>query len=76
MKRYQECNLLEKIWRNRFMLLVPINTYRMYRKEPSLKLLNNYWDISISESHYLMRYYYTSDEVKKMMEEIKKIASK
>ena len=69
-KRFQECNWLEKLWRYRFYLYVPfkfcwiIFNYKV--SELSNKMI---FRILIGEAQCDMKWYYTSDEVDKFIEE-------
>lgn len=64
MKRFQECNLIGKIFRYRWYLCVPflfIYQRIKYKSEFSAK---TEWGFIISEMQCNMKWYYTSDEVK------------
>ena len=73
-KRFQDCSLLEKIWRCRWFLLLPFFTLLRWSKglfsfsKNRISLVESYM-ISIGDIEFKMGWYYTMDEVKKIMEE-------
>lgn len=80
MKRYQECNYFEKFIRNRWYViyffkyifysyLKNILYYFLSNREKKFIFRNReLWKIYIGEAQMKMSYYYTSQEVKLMME--------
>lgn len=66
-KRFQECNIIEKIWRCRWYLLIPLWTIKMYlkskRTEHPLKLEWAY-SIAIGSAQVKMEWWYTVEETK------------
>ena len=73
-KRFQECNLIERIIRYRWYLCVPfIFIYQRIKYKPQFSTKAE-WGIIISEMQINMKWYYTSDEVKeKLKEKFKKL---
>ena len=69
MKRFQECNRIEKIWRYRWYLLIPFKFFYHYRKTPFNS--NLMWSILVGKAHSKMKWYFTSEEVKKLFNNIK-----
>ena len=75
MKRYQECNILEKIWRRRHYLILPFQ-FVYYEYLIPFKVIDdetgnvynphgkNLWKLLIGIVHGDMHWYYTMDEVK------------
>lgn len=70
-KRFQECNIFEKIIRYRWYILLPfLFLFELLFFKNSSKLL---WSLLVSEMQLKMHWYYTSDEVKeKILNKIKK----
>lgn len=70
-KRFQECNIFEKIIRYRWYILLPfLFLFEFLFFKNSSKLL---WSLLVSEMQLKMHWYYTSDEVKeKILNKIKK----
>jgi hypothetical protein len=74
MKRFQECNRLEKAWRCRWYFAAPFIFYFSYLKEMNSSLrfhpyrngLNSkiLWKLIIGEIQFKMKWYYTSEEVR------------
>ena len=76
-KRYQECSLLEKIWRRRYQLLIPYYAFRSYIKSNSLgNSWSECWDIEIGTSHYRMNWWYTGKEVEEYLKKDQKSKEK
>lgn len=67
-RRYQECNLLEKIWRIRFYLIIPFKWlwWRIFKKKDEITS-RMYWRILIGSAQIDMKWYYTEDEVEEMI---------
>lgn len=63
-KRFQECNLIGKIFRYRWYLCVPFIFIYQRIKYKSEFSARTEWGIIISEMQLKMKWYYTSDEVK------------
>jgi len=70
MKRYQECNFLEKIWRTRWYLVLPfIFLYEYTKYSYKTKTFDKYganliWSINVSILQLdKMNYYWESEEV-------------
>ena len=60
-KRYQNCNIFEKIWRRRWYLMIPIWTFKLkYKTDISIK---DAWSISIGIAQVEMNWCYDADEV-------------
>lgn len=71
-KRFQECNSLEKIWRYRWYLLLPFQWLKIkisVLKAKDIDDINmnnkNIWKISKGLMQGKMKWYYTMEEVKK-----------
>lgn len=73
MKRYQECNKLQKLTRRRHYLLVPLK-WLYYQRVPFLIYSDDteeysiakgrvLWKLLIGEAQFKMNWYYTSEEV-------------
>ena len=69
-KRFQECNLIGKIFRYRWYLCVPFIFIYQRIKYKSVFSAKAEWGIIISEMQCNMKWYYTSDEVKEKFKEI------
>ena len=71
-KRFQDCNLIEKIIRYRWYLCVPfIFIYQRIKYKPQFSAKAE-WGIIISEMQINMKWYYTSDEVKEKFKKLEK----
>ncbi len=75
MKRYQECNILEKIWRRRHYLAIPFIfiyhnyfvSFDVYDDESSIYYIptgKNLWKLLVGIAHCKMNWVYTMEEVK------------
>jgi hypothetical protein len=68
MKRFQECNKIQKLWRYRWYLLIPfIWIYKRFKvkdKEITPKML---WEILIGMMQIKMNWYHTEDEMEEIM---------
>lgn len=68
-KRYQECSWPTKIWRQRHLLLVPFHAAWMFATHwftvdvDDDYCIWSFWAIAVSQAHYRMHWYYTTDEV-------------
>lgn len=68
-KRFQECNLIGKIFRYRWYLCVPFIFIYQRIKYKSEFTARTEWGIIISEMQFKMNWYYTFDEVKEKFKE-------
>ena len=69
-KRFQECNKIEKLWRYRWYLLLPLVWLRIKfsilisKNVEDLNMTNkNIWKLSKGLMQSKMKWYYTMDEV-------------
>jgi hypothetical protein len=69
-KRFQECNWLEKFWRYRWYLYIPIEFLLTQFKRKSFTESNLVWSLMIGEAQYKMRWYYTSEEIKEKLKNL------
>jgi len=71
-KRYQNCNIVEKIWRRRWYLLIPYHTFRFYyytRKKSSFRMsLRHCYKLAVGMAQYKMNWMYGWKEVKERIE--------
>ena len=83
MKRFQECNKIEKIWRYRFYLLIPFYYlwHQFVGNKECIEQNEDFvetgrfnikgkllWSIVKSEAQSKMNWYYTMDEVKRKID--------
>ena len=65
--RYQDCNMLVKLWRRRYYLYIPFQV--LYTRIRHMNKLTKFdksilWDTYLGEAQLNMKWTYTSDEVK------------
>lgn len=67
-KRYQECGLVERLWRRRHYLRVPFEAASDYRRDPEFFDCSfaNAWSCAIGMAEVRMRWWYTVDECREM----------
>lgn len=68
--RYQECNILVKLWRRRYYLSIPFQV--LYTRIKYMKKLSDFdksilWRTYEGEAQIKMKWTYTSDEVKESL---------
>lgn len=87
MKRFQECNRAEKLWRYRWYAIIPVK-YLYYNYLRPFKVLElddignhtgsyrlkgkNLWKILIGDAQGHMKWYYTMKEVRERIDKLKK----
>ena len=77
--RYQNQNLLVKIWRRRWYLLIPYSTIDMWLRnvfhlrdeEGTFGSLRVYWSIAVGSAQGPMKWYYTMEETKEHFKQLK-----
>lgn len=78
MKRYQECNILEKIWRRRHYLALPflyiyhnhLVAFMVYNDESEdyyIVIGKNLWSLLVGIADCKMNWVYTMEEVKERL---------
>jgi len=65
-KRYQECNILEKIYRRKAYLSIPLAAFKVWTatilsEDP--EEFRNCWSLAVGIAQSEMKWYYTSEEV-------------
>ena len=72
MKRFQECNRLEKLWRYRWYLLLPYLFIRAKFRGINKQFNNKVqWGLHKSEMQGKMKWYYTVNELRENMNKLK-----
>lgn len=71
--RFQNQPWYIRLWRRRYYFNVPfdaISNWWRTRKVPALNFgFGNCWSIAVGTSHFKMKWYYTSDELKEKMKD-------
>jgi len=72
-RRFQYCYWWEKLWRRRWLLMVPIMTFRRWGHKwggdmPPLTF-KQLWSCNHGSAHVKMEYWYTMEEVRKRFED-------
>jgi hypothetical protein len=69
-KRYQDCNRIEKIWRMRHYIKLPI-MWILWKFSKHNNEFNGptYWELLISMAQIEMKWYYTNEEVMKKIKD-------
>jgi len=72
MKRYQECNVLVKLFRRRYYLYMPFQYLYTRIKHRKLSRFDKsiLWDSLLGEAQCNMKWTYTSDEVKENLNKV------
>lgn len=70
MKRYQECGLVERAWRRRHYLRIPIEAVSDYCRNPEFfdHRLANAWSCAIGMAQHRMGWWYTADECRELFQ--------
>jgi hypothetical protein len=71
-RRFQYCYWWEKLWRMRWLLMIPVMTFRRWGHKwgDGLPLsFEQLWSCNHGTAHMKMEYWYTHDEVKEHFNE-------
>jgi hypothetical protein len=64
-KRYQDCGILEKVWRRRYYLWIPIDAISWFFNSSNSLSFAEKWSIAIGSAQIKMNWVYDWEDIKR-----------